>query len=104
MKEKNIIKKSLGGNQASKTDWSRFDAITDEEIRAAIADDPDAAPILDKEWFIKAELKPPVKKEHISIKLDADILAFFRIQGAGYQTRINNVLRAYIEGVTGVKR
>jgi uncharacterized protein (DUF4415 family) len=40
-------------------------------------------------------LPPP--KEHINIRLDADVLSWFRKTGKGYQTRMNNVLRAFVE-------
>ena len=79
-----------------RTDWKRVNALTDEEIEAAVASDPDAAPIADEAWFAKAR-RAHLNKEHISIKLDADILAFFRSGGVGYQTRINDVLRAFVE-------
>jgi uncharacterized protein (DUF4415 family) len=42
---------------------------------------------------------PPLKKP-VSIRLDADIIDFFKAQGAGYQTRINAVLRHYVEHQT----
>ena len=80
-----------------RTDWARVDALTDEDIARAIADDPDAAPLLDDEWFRKARLVPPDPKVPISIRVDRDILEWFRRQGPRYQTRINAVLRAYVE-------
>ncbi len=47
-------------------------------------------------------LRTPPPKEKITIRLDADLLAYFRAQaqaaGANYQTLINDVLRAYVEG------
>jgi len=42
-------------------------------------------------------LPPAPRKAAISLRLDADVLAWFRVQGAGYQTRMNAVLRAYME-------
>jgi uncharacterized protein (DUF4415 family) len=42
-------------------------------------------------------LPPEPRKAAISLRLDADVLAWFRAQGAGYQTRVNAVLRAYME-------
>ena len=71
--------------------------MTDADIRAAIADDPDAAPELDEEWFAQATLVYPDGKTLISIRLDPDVLAWFKRQGKGYQTRINAVLRAYVQ-------
>lgn len=78
------------------TDWVRFDAQTDEEIEAAVARDPDVAPILAGDWFERAELVTPGRKRAISIRLDPEVLDFFQARGAGYQSRINAVLRAYV--------
>jgi uncharacterized protein (DUF4415 family) len=83
------------------TDWARLDAMTDDEIEAAAASDPDWAPFMDIDWS-KAEIMQPVGKQPISIRLDQDVLDFFKTGGAGYQRRINAVLRAYMgEAVKG---
>ena len=79
------------------TDWAKFDALTDEEIDRAIAEDPDAAPILDEEWFRTAEVVLPEPKTPISIRLDREVVEWFKSQGAGYQSRINAVLSAYMK-------
>ena len=50
------------------------------------------------EWAT-TELPMPKRKEHTNLRIDADVLAFFRTQGRGYQTRINAVLRSYVEQV-----
>ena len=54
-------------------------------------------PELDSEFFEKGELRLPKTKPLISIRLDSDVLEWFKSQGAGYQTRINAVLRMYME-------
>jgi len=79
----------------SQTDFDYLDRVTDEEIAAAVAQDPDAAP-LDIDWS-NAELVIPPGKKAISIRVDEDVLDFFRKQGAGYQRRINAVLRSYMQ-------
>jgi uncharacterized protein (DUF4415 family) len=89
-------KRSSAGADGCQTDWARVDALTDEQIAAAIRDDPDAAPILDKNWFASATLIMPKPKEQISIRLDRDVLEHFR-QYPRYQTRINAILRAAME-------
>ena len=86
-----------------RTDWARVDALTDEEIERAIADDPDAAPPLDAEWFRNAELVIPAAKVATSIRVDGDVMDWFRTQGRGWQTRMNAVLRAYAKAHGGVK-
>jgi uncharacterized protein (DUF4415 family)/uncharacterized DUF497 family protein len=78
-----------------RTDYARLDAMTDEEIAQAVAEDPDAAP-LDIDWT-KARLVLPPGKESVTLRVDRDVLDWFRKQGKGYQTRMNAVLRAYKE-------
>jgi uncharacterized protein (DUF4415 family) len=82
----------------SKTDWARVDAATDEGIKAAIAKDPDAAPLLDKEWFAKAKrYNSEPRTEPITLRLDRRVIDYFRSKGDGYQTRIKAVLAAYVD-------
>ena len=78
-----------------KTDYARLDAMTDEDIAKAVADDPDAVP-LDLDWT-KARLVIPPGKEVVTLRLDSDMLDWFKQQGRGYQTRINAVLRAFYD-------
>ncbi len=87
--------RSTGGAPASKTDGARLRRISDADIRAAIASDPDGAPELGEEWFAKAVLVYPDRKTLVSLRLDPDVLVWFKRQGKGYQTHINAVLRAY---------
>jgi len=78
----------------SETDWARLDALTDEEIEASIANDPDWSD--DWNWG-EAILVMPPKKKAISIRVDEDVLDYFRKEGAGYQRRMNAVLRSYMQ-------
>ena len=77
------------------TDYARLDAMTDEDIAKAVAEDPDAAP-LDIDWS-KAKLVLPPGKENVTLRIDRDVLAWFRATGKGFHTRMNAVLRAYME-------
>ena len=78
----------------SETDWARLDTLTDEEIDAAIAHDPDWS----EEWnWGEAVLVIPPKKKAISIRVDEDVLDYFKKEGAGYQRRMNAVLRSYMQ-------
>jgi uncharacterized protein (DUF4415 family) len=95
MKEKLTVRRSKDGFREGKTDWQAFEKLTDDEIAAAVGNDPDAAPI-DVDWS-DAELVIPPKKTAMSIRLDEDIVAFFKELGPGYQTRINAVLRHYMD-------
>jgi len=77
------------------TDYARVDAMTDEDIARAVADDPDAVP-LDIDWT-KARLVLPPGKDNVTLRVDRDVLAWFRSTGKGFHTRTNAVLRAYME-------
>ncbi len=79
------------------TDWDRVNSLSDEDIKKAIEEDPDAAPILDETFWENAHIVQPAKKVDVHIRLDPDIVEFFKEEGAGYQTRINAVLRTYVE-------
>ncbi|BCH58923.1 BrnA antitoxin family protein [Agrobacterium vitis] len=79
----------------SKTNWALVDAKTDEDIERDMRDDPDWQDFLDVDWS-KAELVIPQKKKAISIRLDEDVVEYFQASGKGYQTRINAVLRHFI--------
>ncbi len=54
-------------------------------------------PELDETFWQNAELVVPDNKERITLRVDRDILEYFRRGGQGYQTRINAVLRAYVQ-------
>jgi uncharacterized protein (DUF4415 family) len=70
--------------------------MTDEEVEASIANDPDWAEFKDIDWS-DAVLVIPAKKKAISIRVDEDVLDYFKSQGEGYQRRINAVLRSYMQ-------
>ena len=78
-----------------KTDWKRLAALTDREIEEAIASDPDAAPLLDEEWFRTAKLVMPERKVPVSMRIDREVLDWFKRAGRGYLSRMHAVLRAY---------
>ena len=77
-----------------KTDWDQVDALTDEQVRDSIEADQDAHPT-DEGFWKTAKVVMPRPKETITIRLDADVLEWFREGGKGYQTRINAILRSY---------
>ena len=97
MSEQRIVRRSGPDRSKDTTDWAAVKALTDEEIDRAIAEDPDAAPILDEEWFRTAEVVLPEPKTPISIRLDREVIEWFKSQGTGYQSRINAVLSAYVK-------
>jgi len=75
----------------SKTNWDKVKAQADSDI------DTSDIPELDPEFFKSADLRMPSKKASITVRLDSDVLEWYRKQGKGYQTRINAVLRTYME-------
>jgi uncharacterized protein (DUF4415 family) len=79
-----------------KTDWAALDALTDAEIEASIANDPDWQEFKDLDWS-EAVLVIPPKKKAISIRVDEDVLDYFKKEGAGYQRRMNAVLRSFMQ-------
>ena len=78
-----------------RTDWQRIRNMTEEDLEAAIASDPDWKDV-PKDWYLNAIPVDPEPKKLLSLRLDSDIIAWFRQQGPGYQTRMNAVLRAYM--------
>jgi uncharacterized protein (DUF4415 family) len=96
MKKEHIVTRRWGERRTGKTDWKRVDALTDEEIDASIANDPDWQEFKDIDWS-KAVLVIPPKKKAISIRVDEDVLDYFKHEGAGYQRRMNAVLRSYVQ-------
>jgi uncharacterized protein (DUF4415 family) len=78
----------------SQTDWARVKAMPQEEVER-LADEEDGP--LPEGWESTIIIGLPPRKRDVHIRLDADVLDWFRAQGRGYQTRINAVLRAFVE-------
>lgn len=78
-------------SNTSRTDWAALDRMSDEEI-----DYSDIPPLKD-EFFENATLRIPAAQARNLIEIDADVMAWFREQGAEYRNTINSVLRRYIE-------
>lgn len=70
--------------------------MSDAEKDAAVASDRDWAEVEPIDWS-KAEVVAPPTKQAISIRLDQDLIDFFKAEGPGYQRRINAVLRSYMQ-------
>ncbi len=79
----------------SRTDWVAVKAMTEDQLEASIAADPDDTHD-EPDWSQAVRGLPP-RKQDIHIRIDEDVLSWFRQTGRGYQTRINNVLRAFVE-------
>jgi len=79
----------------TRSDRERAASISDEELEASIAADPDEAGIQVDWSTISAKLPEP--KAVLHMRVDRDVLDFFRGQGKGYQTTINAILPSYVE-------
>jgi uncharacterized protein (DUF4415 family) len=85
--------------ETGKTDLAAVDATTEDDIARQIAEDPDD-PGNDPAYPDDRGKYPivyPPPKERITVRLDADVLAWLKAQGPGYQTRLNAILRGYME-------
>lgn len=74
-----------------RTGWAKLQKMTDHEI------DYSDIPPTDAKFLKKAQVVLPPVKTHLSLRLDEDIVEWFKRQGAGYQTKINAVLRSYVQ-------
>ncbi len=88
MKKKHISHKS-------QTDWDRVDKLSDKDID--LSDNPEVTPEMFAKAVVRKGLKPVVRKTQVTLRVDADVLKWFKKQGRGYQTRINALLKAYKE-------
>ena len=88
------------GRPRGRTDWKRIDAMTEEEIEDNARSDPDSMLLEDCDMST-LEVVLPKGKEAISLRVDPEVMRFFRSQGPGYQTRMNAVLRAYVKAQGG---
>lgn len=77
-------------SNVSETDWKRLESMEEKDI-----DTSDIAE-LDDEFFRNAKITVPAKQP-VTLRLDSDVLLWFKSQGQGYQTRINKLLRRYME-------
>lgn len=79
-----------------RADLARLRRLSDREIART---SPDELRDLPEDFWQGARVVTPVAKEAISIRLDSDVIAYFRATGPKYQTRINAVLRSYVDQV-----
>jgi uncharacterized protein (DUF4415 family) len=71
-------------------------AMSDEEVQRRAAADPDAGVIPPGFWD-NAELRMPLTKQQITLRLDPEVIHWFKRTGKGYQSRMGAVLRSYVE-------
>jgi uncharacterized protein (DUF4415 family) len=78
-----------------RTNWNKVDEATGAKLEASIRADVDDVPG-EPDWT-QAIVGIPAPKDHINIRIDHDVLQWFRANGKGYQTLMNNVLRAFVQ-------
>ncbi len=76
-------------SRESLTDWARLADPSDEDI------DYSDIPPLDDAFFEEAIWRMPAGQENVTLRLDRDVLSWFKAQGKGYQQRMSSILRAY---------
>lgn len=79
----------------SQTDLGRIDTMTDEALETIIAEDSDEKDI-QPDWT-KAKLILPKAKQSVHLRLEEEIVAFFKSQGRGHISRMQAVLKAYAD-------
>ena len=89
MRKKPISNKSV-------TNWRRIRTMKDQDLN--LSDSPELTPNLLARAVVRRGLKPiKPRKTQFTIRLDHDVLAWYRSRGRGYQTEINALLRAFME-------
>lgn len=79
----------------SQTDWQRLDAMSEEDID--LSDCPEITPEMFAKAVVRRGLPAKKAKAQVTLRIDSDVLEWFKSQGRGYQTQINQLLRAYME-------
>lgn len=87
--------KRAATSKKSRTDWKRVEALKDRDID--FSDTPEVSPEMFARAVVRRGLKPVPRKAQLTLRLDSDVLEWFRKQGQGYQTKINALLRAYMD-------
>ena len=95
MKKPTTLNKSL-------TDWKRLDAMKDDDIDTS--DIPPVTPEMFAKAVVKRGLKAKDTKTQLTIRVDKDVLTWFKSHGRGYQTQINALLRAYMDAHKSARR
>ncbi len=84
----------LSSSKTSRTDWPRIKTMQEEDI--TLTDEHPASEVNHiVRGIVRRGLRPIPPKASISLRVDVDVLEWFKAQGAGYQTRMNAVLRAF---------
>lgn len=96
MKGKNIVRYNRHNIPKGKTQWDKIKNMSEEEIESAAKTDHDN-PRWTKKMLEAAKMSAPQKKVSVHMYMDQDIINWFKLDGKGYQTRINLVLKSYVK-------
>lgn len=91
--------RELRRREGDLTDWARVDALTDEEIEASIDVEEEGVPDRSRIW-----VGIPPEGERHAIWVDVAVIAWFEAKGDGWMSRMNDVLRAYVEAQQQAER
>ena len=86
--------KKSSSSRTSKTDWRRVKSMKNRDIKIT-PEHPELDVNHIARVIVRKGLKPVEAKRSISLRVDAEVLAWFQAQGPGYQTRMNAVLKAF---------
>ncbi len=94
-----LIEQADGSFRVAKpsTDWVRLDRMTDAEIEANAASDPDSPPLDDQYFENASPIGRRARSFGTALPIDAEVLSWFQKQGEGWHVRLNDVLRRYYE-------
>ncbi|MEK7808045.1 MAG: BrnA antitoxin family protein [Chloroflexota bacterium] len=81
-------------SRKSGTNLKRLDAMTDADID--FSDIPEVTPEMFAKGVVRRGLQP-ITKQQLTLRLDSDVIEWFKKQGSGYQTKMNALLRAYVK-------
>lgn len=88
--------KHASTSRKSRTKLAKVRVLRDDDI-VRDGDAPEWTPAMFAKAVARKELKPVPRKSLLSLRVDADVIDWFKSQGAGYQSRMNALLRAYME-------
>lgn len=91
MKKKSTSERS----RTDETDYERLEAMTDADID--FSDNPEVPAEMFARGIVRRGLKPVPPKKQLTLRVDSDVVDWYKKQGRGYQTRINSLLRAYMK-------
>ena len=97
MKDSNTVQYARDAVPPDRSDWARVRWLTEEEIDEAARSDPNAQPT-DTDFWKDADFVQPGDTEIVTLSLDREVVRWFRERENNFPSRINEILRAYVDG------